>query len=111
MPGKEVVQLYVSAPDAKTANKPEKELKAFAKTSELAPGAVEKVTLVFNGDDLASFDAEGSRWVVAPGEYSLLLGSSSRDIRRKLNVTAAGSERKVNKVLSPVAPLGILSRK
>lgn len=111
MPGKEVVQLYVSAPDAKTANKPEKELKAFAKTSELSPGAVENVTLIFDVDDLASFDADGSKWVVAPGEYALLLGSSSRDIRRKVNVTASGSERKVNKVLSPVAPLNTLSRK
>ncbi|MDE5848932.1 MAG: beta-glucosidase [Muribaculaceae bacterium] len=111
MPGKEVVQLYVSAPDAKTANKPDKELKAFAKTSELAPGAVEKVTLVFNEDDLASFDADGSKWVVTPGEYSLLLGSSSRDIRRKLNVSASGSERKVNKVLSPATPINTLSRK
>ncbi len=111
MPGKEVVQLYVSAPDAKTANKPEKELKAFAKTSELAPGAVERVTLIFNAEDLASFDVEGSKWVVAPGEYSLLLGSSSRDIRKKLNVTTSGSERKVNKVLSPASPLNTLSRK
>lgn len=110
MPGKEVVQLYVSAPAAKTANKPEKELKAFAKTSELAPGAVESVTLIFDADDLASFDAEGSKWVVAPGEYALLLGSSSRDIRRKVNVSASGSERNVNKVMSPIAPLKTLSR-
>ena len=111
MPGKEVVQLYVSAPDAKTANKPDKELKAFAKTSELAPGAVEKVTLVFDADDLASFNTDGSKWVVTPGEYSLLLGSSSRDIRKKLNVMVSGSERKVNKVLSPAVPLNTLSRK
>ena len=111
MPGKEVVQLYAAAPDAKTANKPEKELKAFAKTSELAPGASEKVTLVFNANDLASFDAEGSKWVVTPGDYALLLGSSSRDIRKKINVSAEGAEKKVNKVLSPVVPLNTLSRK
>ncbi|MDE6289988.1 MAG: fibronectin type III-like domain-contianing protein, partial [Muribaculaceae bacterium] len=111
MPGREVVQLYASAPDAKAANKPEKELKAFTKTSELAPGAVERVTLIFNEDDLASFDAEGSKWIVAPGEYSLLLGSSSRDIRKKLNVTTSGSERKVNKALSPVVPVKTLGRK
>lgn len=111
MPGKEVVQLYVSAPDAKAANKPGKELKAFAKTSELSPGAVERVTLVFDEDTLASFDAEGSKWVVAPGEYSLLLGASSRDIRRKANVMVSGSEKKVNKVLSPKTPLNTLSRK
>ena len=111
MPGKEVVQLYVSAPDAKVANKPEKELKAFAKTSELAPGATETVTLMLNAGDLASFDADGSKWVVTPGEYAILLGSSSRDIRQKVNVNAEGLEKKANKVLSPVVALKTLSRK
>ncbi len=110
MPGKEVVQLYATAPDAKTANKPEKELKAFVKTGELAPGASETVTLAFRAGDLASFDANDSKWVVTPGDYALLLGSSSRDIRKKLNVSAAGSERKVNKVLSPKQPLTTLNR-
>lgn len=111
MPGKEVVQLYVTAPDAKTANKPEKELKAFAKTGELAPGAVESVVLEFNAADLASFDAAESKWVVTPGEYALLLGSSSRDIRKKTMVEAEGSETKVNKVLSPKENLNLLKRK
>ncbi len=111
MPGKEVVQLYVTAPDAKAANKPEKELKAFAKTGELAPGAVESVVLEFNAADLASFDAAESKWVVTPGEYALLLGSSSRDIRKKTMVEAEGSETKVNKVLSPKENLNLLKRK
>ncbi|MCI5663839.1 MAG: glycoside hydrolase family 3 C-terminal domain-containing protein, partial [Mediterranea sp.] len=48
--GKEVVQLYVSAPDV-AANKPEKELKAFAKTKELKPGEAVVVTLKVNADD------------------------------------------------------------
>lgn len=111
MPGKEVVQLYVTAPDVNTANKPEKELKAFAKTGELAPGAVESVVLEFNAADLASFDAAESKWVVTPGEYALLLGSSSRDIRKKTMVEAEGSETKVNKVLSPKENLNLLKRK
>lgn len=111
MPGKEVVQLYVTAPDAKTANKPEKELKAFAKTGELAPGATESVVLQFNAEDLASFDADNSKWVVTPGEYAFLVGSSSRDIRKSVGVQAEGSERSVSKVLSPKEPLNLLKRK
>lgn len=111
MPGKEVVQLYVTAPDARTANKPDKELKAFAKTHELSPGESQTLTMVFSPDDLASFDPEESKWVVASGEYALLIGSSSRDIRQKTSVSVAGSERKVNKVLSPSAPLRTLSRR
>ncbi|MDE6336759.1 MAG: fibronectin type III-like domain-contianing protein, partial [Muribaculaceae bacterium] len=111
MPGKEVVQLYVTAPDAKTANKPEKELKAFAKTGELAPGTTQNVVLQFNAEDLASFDADNSKWVVTPGEYAFLVGSSSRDIRKSVGVQAEGSERSVNKVLSPKEPLNLLKRK
>ncbi len=110
MPGKEVVQLYVAAPDAKASNKPEKELKAFAKTNELAPGASETVTLTFNSEDLASFDADKSKWVVAPGDYTFMIGASSRDIRRKASVTASASERKVNKALVPEKSLNIISR-
>lgn len=71
--GKEVVQLYVSAPDA-AANKPEKELKAFAKTKELKPGEAVVVTLKVNAADLASYDEAASAWVVTPGNYKFLVG-------------------------------------
>lgn len=73
--GKEVVQLYVSAPDAATANKPEKELKAFAKTKELKPGEAVVVTLKVNAADLASYDEAASAWVVTPGNYKFLVGA------------------------------------
>lgn len=109
-PGKEVVQLYVTAPDAKANNKPEKELRAFAKTRELQPGEVQTVSLIFDGKDLASFDESTSEWVVAPGDYELLIGASSRDIRAKLNVDAPEIREAAHNLFAPQAPINTLKR-
>ena len=97
--GKEVVQLYVSAPDA-AANKPEKELKAFAKTKELKPGEAVVVTLKVNADDLASYDEAASAWVVTPGNYKFLVGASSRDIKATLEAEVAAATQKTNNASS-----------
>ena len=93
--GKEVAQLYVSAPDG-TLDKPSKELKAFAKTRELAPGESQVITLKVKNSDLASYNQAESSWVVDAGEYSFLLGASSRDIRATLKATLKGSSTKTN---------------
>lgn len=79
-PGKEVVELYVAAP-GNTLDKPVKELRAFAKTSLLAPGESEDVALEFRIDDLASYNVASSGWEVEKGIYRLLAGSSCTDIR------------------------------
>ena len=99
--GKEVVELYASAPDSKLMNKPMKELKAFAKTRVLAPGEHETLTMTFDCHDLASFDEQQSAWRVDAGRYQLLLGSSSRDIRQTLDLDVEASVEKVNNVLAP----------
>lgn len=78
--GKEVVQLYVSAP-GKDMPKPAKELKAFTKTRLLAPGESETVMLTLKADDLASFSETESAWIREGGVYRFLLGASSRDIK------------------------------
>lgn len=96
--GKEVVELYVSAP-AGSLDKPVKELKAFAKTRELKPGESQTITLKVNNSDLASFDQAGNAWVADAGEYSFLLGASSRDIRATLKSELKGSVEKVNPLL------------
>ena len=108
--GKEVVQLYVAAPDRASANKPEKELKAFAKTGELRPGQSQSVTLTLPKGDLASFDAEASAWVVAPGTYELLLGASSHDIRAKAAVDAPASKVPAGDLLKPQGRIDLLER-
>ncbi|WP_373162302.1 glycoside hydrolase family 3 C-terminal domain-containing protein [Bacteroides uniformis] len=107
--GKEVVQLYVSAPDA-AANKPEKELKAFAKTKELKPGEAVVVTLKVNAADMASYDEAASAWVVTPGNYKFLVGASSRDIKATLEAEVAAATQKTNNILKLQEPMSLLKR-
>ena len=108
--GKEVVELYISAPDNKAANKPVKELKAYAKTRNLKPGEKETVKLLVKTADLASFDEAASAWVVSGGEYQFLVGASSQDIKATLKVDVKGQETKVHNVLKPQVQMNLLKR-
>lgn len=109
-PGKEIVQLYASAPDCKKNNKPSKELRAFAKTAELQPGESRTVELVFDSGDLASYDEESSAWVVDPGKYEFRIGASSRDIRQIAEVDVEGCRTPTNKLFTSKAPINTLKR-
>ena len=96
--GKEAVQLYVSAP-AGSLDKPVKELKAYGKTKELAPGDSETITLRIPVSELASFDEAASAWKVDAGTYSFLFGASSRDIRCSATAEVAASSTPVHAIL------------
>ena len=99
--GKEAVQLYVSAP-AGNLDKPVKELKAYAKSKELAPGEAQTLTFSIPLYELASFDESQSAWVMDAGTYTFLFGASSRDIR--CTATASMDSTKswpVHNVLAP----------
>lgn len=108
--GKEVVQLYVSAPNSAGMDKPDKELKAFAKTRELQPGEAATVTLVIKAADLASYDEASSSWVVDAGTYKFQIGASSRDIKAVLNADVAAVSEKTNDILKPQEPVSTLKR-
>ena len=108
--GKEVVEVYISAPDNKAANKPVKELKAFAKTKLLKPGESETLTLTVKAEDLASFDEAASAWVVAEGEYQFLVGASSQDIKATLTAHAKANQTKAHDVLKPQTKMNLLKR-
>ena len=76
--GKEVVQVYLSAPAGKL-DKPYQDLAGFAKTADLAPGEAETVTVTFKLRDLASYDESRSAFVLEAGNYILRVGNSSVD--------------------------------
>ena len=83
--GKEVVQVYVQAPQGKLG-KPARELKAFAKTKELAPGEKQEMTLHIPVKNLASYDDSGvtghkSCYVSEAGAYVFHVGNSVRNTK------------------------------
>ena len=78
--GKEAVQLYVSAPAAGLV-KPEKELKAFAKTKLLKPGESQTLTFAVSAYELASFNQDANRWETAAGNYTVKFGANVEDIK------------------------------
>jgi beta-glucosidase len=80
--GREVVQLYISAP-TKEMKKPSEELRSFAKTKLLQVGESEQLSFTLNARDLASFDEKTNAWLVDAGKYVVKAGASSRDFRRK----------------------------
>jgi beta-glucosidase len=77
--GKEVVQLYVRDVKSRLV-RPEKELKAFAKVA-LEPGETQCVTLTLDERALSFYDDAQTQWVAEAGEFEVLVGASSRDIR------------------------------
>lgn len=76
--GKEVVQVYYSAPAGKL-DKPYQELAGYAKTKELAPGESQEVTVTFATQSMASYCVECASYVMEAGTYLIRVGSSSRD--------------------------------
>ncbi|HLO32213.1 MAG TPA: glycoside hydrolase family 3 C-terminal domain-containing protein, partial [Anaerolineales bacterium] len=77
--GKEVIQLYIRDVKSSVA-RPEKELKAFAKV-ELAPKQSKTVTFTLDREAFWYFDVTKNAWTTEPGDFEILVGSSSRDIR------------------------------
>ncbi len=86
--GKEVVQVYFSAPQmgegSAVLSKPAKELAGYEKTKLLAPNEVETVTVTFPIADMASYDDTGltgkkSAYVLEAGDYDILVGNSVKE--------------------------------
>ena len=108
--GRNVVELFVAAPNSKKLNKPEKELRNYAKTRELQPGQTETVTMQVKVEDLASFNEKASAWKTDAGRYTFLICSSANDIEAKASANVKGWTKKVNNVMKPNVKLNLLKR-
>ena len=88
-PGQEIVQLYVADVAARLA-RPAKELKGFAKVS-LAPGETTTVTLTLDRQALAFWDDAQQAWLAEAGQFEVLVGSSSEDIKARAGFSLTGT--------------------
>ncbi len=86
-----MVQLYVRD-IASTVARPEKELKSFKKI-ELAPGQTRTVTFTLDREAFWYFDVRANTWTTEPGDFEILIGSSSRDIRLRGTFTLLPAPR------------------
>jgi beta-glucosidase len=77
--GDEVVQLYVRDVEA-SVKRPKKQLMAFERIS-LRPGETRNVRFTVSPDRLAFWDEKRKAWIVEPGAFEVMLGSSSADVR------------------------------
>jgi beta-glucosidase len=85
--GQEVVQLYVSDPEA-TVARPLRELKAFTKV-DLEPGDTATAEFTLTARDLSYWSPRAGRWVLEGGRFELAVGASSRDLRLSTTVDIA----------------------
>ncbi len=109
--GKEVVELYVSAP-ANKLDKPSEELKGFAKTGLIQPGKSQTIIFTLNAEDLASFDTNSSSWIAEAGKYTVKIGASSLDIKSSasFHVSKELMVEKVHKALAPQVSINELKK-
>jgi len=85
VPGAEVVQLYVHD-NAARVERPYRELKGFQKIY-LQPGETKTVSIPLNWKALAFWDVKTHAWTAEPGDFTLLLGNSSRDVQCQTQIT------------------------
>jgi beta-glucosidase len=91
VPGKEIVQVYVH--DQKSALvRPFKELKGFVKV-ELNAGETKTVSIPLDYRSFAYYHPSYKRWVTEDGDFDILIGASSADIRHKLTVHLQSSSK------------------
>lgn len=87
--GREVVQVYVAV-DGSQGARPPRELKGFTDVF-LDPGASQRATVRIAADDLAYWDVTSGQWEIEPGEYTVSVGGSSRDLPVSSAVTLRGT--------------------
>lgn len=111
--GKEVVQVYYSAPQGKLG-RPAKELAAFCKTRLLARGETQTVVMRFSPDDMAAYDDLGkvakSAYVLEKGSYHFHIGTSVRDTVESSYVYVQKTDRVTVQLSSKLVPTQLQKR-
>jgi beta-glucosidase len=82
--GAEVAQVYVSDKHSKVI-RPIKELKGFGKVN-LKPGETKTIRVLLNKRDFSYYDVENKKWTMESGNFKILIGSSSQDIKLRQSV-------------------------
>ena len=109
VPGKDVVQVYYSAPQKGTGSavmsKASIELAAFKKTGLIEPGATETVSITYSVNDMASYDDEDvtgkkSAYVLEAGDYKVYVGNSVKEAQTRLAGTYTVNSLTVTEQLS-----------
>ncbi|MFC2089851.1 beta-glucosidase [Bacteroidota bacterium] len=77
--GAETIQLYLGDKEC-SFDRPQKELKGFEKVF-LMPGESREISMTLHPEDFSFWHPEKKEWAVEPGEFEILIGASSRDIR------------------------------
>ena len=105
--GKEVVQVYYSAPQGRLG-KPSRALAGYQKTRLLGPGDAQDVIVRFAVDSMASYDDLGkvqkSAWLLEAGEYRFFIGNSVRDAVEAETVYTLDETRIVRQLTQRMAP-------
>ena len=107
--GKEVAQVYVTAPKGRL-EKPVHELKAFAKTRDLQPGESQTLTMTIDKRDMASFDESASQWIADGGIYTFSIGSSSRDLPLTATAKLTPYTEQTHNAMAPRQALNLLKQ-
>ncbi len=108
-PGREVIQVYVEAPQGKLGQ-PARSLCHFAKTKVLAPGEQQGFCLFFSTNTIASYDDSGvtghkSAWVLEGGEYTFYIGTDVRSAKKVGSVTLEETViEQLEEACAPVTP-------
>jgi beta-glucosidase len=79
--GAEVAQMYIRDTEA-SVDRPVKELKGF-KRVYLEPGETKRVAFKLDKRSLSFYDVKNKQWTAEPGEFEVIIGSSSRDAKLK----------------------------
>ena len=88
----EVVQLYIRKKDS-AVKRPFCQLKGFERLKDLKPGEKRNVSFTVPLEELKYYDVIAKEKLLEPGEYEIMLGRSSKDIRQSQSIVLNGTKR------------------